>query len=79
MEPLLVTIAATWIGAVGVGLIRVGLKLNNAVQRLTVVVDGLNAEVNRQRRQLRATTIEHAERLSALERKHHQEKRCDTP
>ncbi len=38
VQTILVTALATWLGAIGIGLITVGLKLNNTVQRLGVVV-----------------------------------------
>ena len=38
LQTILVSALATWLGAIGIGLITVGLKLNNTVQRLGVVV-----------------------------------------
>ncbi|CAG0979966.1 hypothetical protein PLCT2_01844 [Planctomycetaceae bacterium] len=38
VQTILVTALASWLGAIGIGLITVGLKLNNTVQRLGVVV-----------------------------------------
>jgi hypothetical protein len=38
LQTIVVTALATWLGAIGIGLITVGLKLNNTVQRLGVVV-----------------------------------------
>ncbi len=73
MDPLssiALAVAGTWIGAIGIGVIRIGLKLNNTVQRLTVVVTALDGEVQQHRRDLRgvrATAALQAERLSVLE------------
>ncbi|MBK8208003.1 MAG: hypothetical protein IPK87_14600 [Planctomycetes bacterium] len=70
LHTLALSVAGMWVGAIGIGLIKVGLKLNTAVARLTVLVEGLNAQVNRHRgelRAMRATHLEHAERISALE------------
>lgn len=38
LQTILVTALATWLGAIGIGLITVGLRLNNTVQRLSVIV-----------------------------------------
>ncbi len=38
LQTILITALATWLGAIGIGLITVGLRLNNTVQRLSVIV-----------------------------------------
>lgn len=38
LQTIVISALATWLGAIGVGLITVGLKLNNTVQRLGVIV-----------------------------------------
>ena len=38
LQTVVVSVLATWLGAIGIGLISVGLRLNNTVQRLGVVV-----------------------------------------
>ena len=38
LQTILVSALATWLGAIGIGLITVGLRLNNTVQRLSVIV-----------------------------------------
>lgn len=38
LQSILITALATWLGAIGIGLITVGLRLNNTVQRLSVIV-----------------------------------------
>ena len=70
METIALAAAGTWIGAIGIGLIRIGWKLNNTVQRLTVVVNALGGEVQQHRRDIRAIRAAaalQAERLSVLE------------
>ena len=44
MHTILVTALATWLGAIGIGLITVGLRLNNTVQRLSVIVRVLSRQ-----------------------------------
>jgi hypothetical protein len=73
LHTLALTVAGAWIGAIGIGLIKIGLKLNNTVQRLTVLVDSLAADAARQKRDIRAlsgTTATHAERLAIPESRH---------
>jgi hypothetical protein len=73
MDPLssiALAVAGTWIGAIGIGVIRIGLKLNNTVQRLTVVVTALGGEVRQHKRDirtLRATTSAYDGRIAVLE------------
>lgn len=68
----LISVAATWFSAIGIGLIAVGLKLNNNVQRLTAVVERLTEDVSKHDQHLSKldTSIVSAnERLSVLENK----------
>jgi hypothetical protein len=44
LQTILVTALATWLGAIGIGLITVGLRLNNTVQRLSVIVRVLSRQ-----------------------------------
>jgi hypothetical protein len=70
MSSIALAVAGTWIGAIGIGVIRIGLKLNNTVQRLTVVVTALGGEVRQHKRDirtLRATSAVQTERIRVLE------------
>lgn len=76
LQPVAVGVCVTWLGAIGVGVIAVGLRLNNAVQKLAVVVDELGKQTGRNREEI--SNIQrgqgrHAERLAVLET------RKDTP
>jgi cell division protein FtsB len=44
LQAILVSALATWLGAIGIGLITVGLRLNNTVQRLSVIVRVLSRQ-----------------------------------
>ncbi len=71
LQSVLTGALATWLGAVGVGVITVGLRLNNAVQRLTVIVARLERELNTQADEIRGLNenrLQLIERLLRLER-----------
>jgi hypothetical protein len=75
LQSVIVGVAATWIGAIGVGIISVGMRLNNTVQRLTVIVSRLEREFNTQAEEIRAlhdSRVQLIERLIRLERPKHQ-------
>jgi len=70
VEAVIISVASAWIGAIGIGLIGVCLRLNNAVLKLAGVVDALAKQSELQRddiRELYRTSSEHAERLAVLE------------
>lgn len=65
-----ISIAVTWFSAIGIGLIAVGLKLNNNVQRLTAVVERLTKDVAQHEERLHeldTSTVSANERLKTLE------------
>lgn len=67
------SLAATWIGAVGVGAISVGLRLNNALQRLTAIVERLEREHRAHDADIRIlyeARLGLAERLARIEQKY---------
>ncbi|MCC6573291.1 MAG: hypothetical protein IT462_05810 [Planctomycetes bacterium] len=71
LQSVIAGVTATWLGAVGVGIISVGLRLNNAVQRLTVIVSRLEREFNTQADEIRGLNenrVQLIERLTRLER-----------
>lgn len=70
LQSILTGVAGTWLGAVGVGMISVGLRLNNAVQKLTVIVSRLEREFSGQSEEIRAlneSRIQLIERIARLE------------
>jgi hypothetical protein len=70
MDAVVFSVASAWIGAIGIGLITVCLRLNNNVLRLTAAVEDLAAETNRNRdaiHELFVNHAHHAERLAVLE------------
>ena len=67
---VVVSVAGTWIGAIGIGVISVGLKLNNTVQRLGVLVEELTRDRDRHAAELsmlRESRSDLVERISVLE------------
>lgn len=68
LQTILVTALATWLGAIGIGLITVGLKLNNTVQRLAVVVRVLSRQHLAHEHDIQALKDSRAEVLARLAR-----------